>query len=156
MGSSIGSITSIVGTTVTSTNTGPSTTERTAKSIVWPNGGVDQTAELASLRTAISSGNTIFANDLNRIGTLINNMNGHYHIYDDVRQIATFGNTGDRATYLVDKNTNSIDSVTSAPTNTAAETSITASRHNELKDAINNLRSHSHGIFDNVGGTIGT
>jgi hypothetical protein len=137
-------------------NTGPATTERTAKSIAWPTGGVDQAAELTSLRTAISSGNTIFANDLNRIGTLINNMNGHYHTYDDVRQIATFGNAGDRATYILDKNTNSIDSVTAAPTNTVADTSITASRHNELKDAINNLRSHSHGIFDNVGSVLGS
>lgn len=129
-------------------------TERTAKALVWTNSG-SQAGEIASLRTAISTGNTIFANDLNRIGTLINNMNGHYHTYDDVRQTASFGNTGDRSTYIVDKNTNSIDSVTSAPTNTAANTSITASRHNELKDAINNLRSHYHGIFDNVGGEIG-
>ena len=160
MGASIGSIAggalAAVGTVATSTNTGPATTERTAKSITWSTGGVDQTAELTSLRTAISSGNTIFANDLNRIGTLINNMNGHYHTYDDVRQIATYGNTGDRATYILDKNTNSIDSVTAAPTNTVADTSITASRHNELKDAINNLRSHSHGIFDNVGSVIGS
>jgi hypothetical protein len=156
MGGAIGSIAGVVSTTVTSTNTGPATTERTAKSITWPTGGVDQAAEFTSLRTAVAAGNTIFANDLNRIGTLINNMNGHYHTYDDVRQIATYGNTGDRATYILDKNTNSIDSVTAAPTNTVADTSITASRHNELKDAINNLRSHSHGIFDNVGSVIGS
>ena len=73
-------------------------TERTANSITFTNSG-SQAAEIASLRTAITAGNSIFANDLNRIGTLINNMNGHYHNYDDAKQLATFGNNGDRANY---------------------------------------------------------
>lgn len=123
--------------------------ERTVKALVWTNSG-SQAAELSSLRTAISGGNTIFANDLNRIGTLINNMNGHYHTYDDAYQLATFGNTGDRTNYYEDKNTNNIDSILSAPTNTAANTSITAARHNELRDSINTLRQHFHGIDDRV------
>jgi hypothetical protein len=121
--------------------------ERTAKSISWP-ANTDQAAELASLRTAIQSGNTIFANDLNRVATLINNMNGHYHTYDDAYQLATYGNTGDRTNYTESKNTATPDSITSAPTNTAANTTITAARHNELKDAINNIRQHYHEIND--------
>jgi hypothetical protein len=126
------------------------TTERTAKALVWTNSG-SQAAEIASLRGSISSGEVVRATDLNRIGTLINNMNGHYHTYDDAWQLATFGNTGDRNNYIGDKNTNSIDSTTSAPTNTAADASITATRHNELRDSINNLRSHFHGIDDRTG-----
>jgi hypothetical protein len=120
-------------------------TERTAKALSWPG---SQAEEIVSLRNAVSAGNTIFANDLNRIATLINNMNGHVHTYDDAYQLATFGNTGDRGNYYVDKNTNSIDATTSAPTNTASNTTITASRHNELRAAINELRVHSHGIDD--------
>ncbi len=124
------------------------TTERTAKAINWTNSG-SQAGEIASLRAAIASGQTIYANDLNRIGTLINNMNGHYHTYDDYWQIPTFGNNGDRTTYgPEDKNTNSIDAVITAPTNTASDTTITASRHNELKDSINVLAYHFHGIDD--------
>jgi hypothetical protein len=126
------------------------TTERTAKALNWTNSG-SQSAEIASLRTAVAAGNTIFANDLNRIATLINNMNGHVHTYDDAYQLATFGNTGDRNNYYEDKNTNSIDASVSAPTNTASDTTITASRHNELKDAINQLAYHSHGINDRTG-----
>jgi hypothetical protein len=122
-------------------------TERTAKAINWTNSG-SQAAEIASLRGAVSAGNTIFANDLNRIATLINNMNGHVHTYDDAYQLATFGNTGDRNNYYVDKNTNNIDASTSAPTNTASDTTITAARHNELRAAINQLRVHFHGIDD--------
>jgi hypothetical protein len=135
-------VTAAVATVVSATRT-----ERTAQLITWPAGN-DQAAELASLRTAIQSGNTIFANDLNRIGTLINNMNGHYHTYDDAYQLATFGNTGDRTNYIESKNTGGPDATATAPTNTAADTSITASRHNELKDSINQLRYHNHSIDD--------
>jgi hypothetical protein len=123
------------------------TTERTAKALTYTGSG-SQAAEIASLRTAISSGNTIFANDLNRIGTLINNMNGHYHTYDDAYQLVTYGNTGDRNNYYEDKNTSVPDQVFAAPTDTAANTTITASRHNELKDSINAVRQHYHEIND--------
>jgi anti-sigma28 factor (negative regulator of flagellin synthesis) len=125
------------------------TTERTANSITFTSSG-SQAAEIASLRTAITAGNTIFANDLNRVATLINNMNGHYHNYDDAKQLATYGNTGDRTNYVVSINTGVSQDTTSAPTNTAADTQITASRHNELKDAINNIRNHNHEIGDST------
>ena len=151
MGASAGLINGIaaavVGTVATSTTTGPRSAERTAKLLSWPNSG-DAAQELASLRTAVAVGNTIFANDINRIATLINNMNGHVHTYDDAFQLATFGNTGDRNNYFENKNTNNIDAVTNAPTNTASDTTITASRHNELRAAINELRVHFHGIDD--------
>jgi hypothetical protein len=111
-------------------------------------GSVFSTAEIASIRASIASGQTIYANDLNRIATLINNMNGHYHTYTDDYQLATFGNTGDRTNYSEDKDTNGPDQILAAPTDTAADTSITASRHNELKDSINTLRSHYHEIND--------
>jgi hypothetical protein len=126
------------------------TTERTAKALVWTDSG-SQAGEIASLRGAISSGETIRATDLNRIGTLINNMNGHYHTYDDAYQLATFGNTGDRTDYYENKNTDGPDVTNAAPTNTAANTTINASTHNELKDAINQIRLHNHSIDDKTG-----
>ena len=46
------------------------TTERTAKALVYTNSG-SQAGEISSLRTAIASGSTIYANDLNRISTYI-------------------------------------------------------------------------------------
>ena len=138
----VGAVTAVVATAVSAT-----LVERTAKLISWP-AGTDQAAELTSLRTAIQSGNTIFANDLNRVGTLINNMNGHYHTYDDAYQLATYGNTGDRNNYYIDKTTGGPDATTTAPTDTAANTAITASRHNELRNAINELRYHNHSIDD--------
>jgi hypothetical protein len=122
------------------------TTERNAKALSWTNSD-SQASEITSLRSAVATGNTIFANHLNRIATLINNMNGHVHTYDDAYSLKTFGNTGSSSP-LEDKNTNNIDAVTSAPTNTASDTTITASRHNELRDALNQLRVHFHGIDD--------
>lgn len=150
MGISSGVLTAIANTVATATVTGANTTERTATRITWPTAGGDenQAAELTSLRTAIQSGNTIFANDLNRVARLINNMNGHYHTYEDAYQLATYGNNGDRTNYYVEKNTGGPDATITAPLDTAANTAITASRHNELKDAINQLRYHNHSIDD--------
>jgi hypothetical protein len=122
-------------------------TEKNATALTYTDSGT-QAAEIASLRTAISSGSTIFAYDLNRIGTLINNMNGHYHTYTDDYQLATYGNTGDRTNYSESKNTSSIDAITTAPTDTAAGTSITATRHNELRYSICRLYNHYHEIDD--------
>ncbi len=124
--------------------------ERNAKGLTWTN-SASQAGEIASLRTAINAGNTIFASDINRVATLINNMNGHYHTYDDAYQLATFGNTGDRGNYYEDKNTGAPDAVNSVTTDTAANSSITATRHNELATAINTLRSHYHEINDRTG-----
>ena len=123
------------------------TVERTHKALNWTNSG-SQAGEIASLRSAIQSGNVVYANDLNRIANLINNMNGHYHTYDDAYQLATYGNNGDRNNYYRDTNTNSIDASLTAPNTTASNTNITASRHNELRNAINELRVHYHGIDD--------
>jgi hypothetical protein len=75
-------------------------------------------------------------------------MNGHYHTYDDAYQLATYGNTGDRNNYYEDKNTTYADDRTTAPTDTASDTSITATRHNQLRDSINILRIHYHQIND--------
>lgn len=124
------------------------TTERAANLLTFT-GSESQAAEIASLRTAISSGSTIFANDLNRVATLINNMNGHYHTYDDAYSLKTYGTAGvGSSSPLETKNTSVPDQVFAAPTDTAANTTITASRHNELKDSINAVRQHYHEIND--------
>lgn len=125
-------------------------TEKNFGSLTFTDSGSLAT-EIATLRTNIQAGNNIVANDLNRIGTLINNLNGHYHTVQDDYQLATFGNNGDRGNYSETKNTASPDATIAAPTDTAANTTITASRHNELKDSINTLRNHYHTIDDRTG-----
>lgn len=104
--------------------------------------------ELASLRSAVTVGGVIYANDLNRIATLINNMNGHYHNYTDMYQTATYGNNGDRNTYTESKNTAGPDQTYPAPTDTAAGSAISASRHESLRTSLNILYNHYHAIND--------
>ena len=122
-------------------------TQRNFSQLTIPNGGPG--AEIISLRTSVVSGEVVRATDINRIATLINNMNGHYHgTTEDAYQLATFGNTGDRTNYYQTNYTNPPDSVNNVGTSTLADSSITATRHNELATAINNIRSHYHAIDD--------
>ena len=122
-------------------------TEKNFESLTFTNSGSLAT-EIATLRTNIQAGNNIVATDLNRIGTLINNLNGHYHTVQDAYQLATFGNNGDRGNYFETKNTSAPDAITSAPTDTASNTTITATRHNALATSVNELRAHYHTIND--------
>jgi hypothetical protein len=122
-------------------------TEKNFESLTFTDSGSLAT-EIATLRTNIQAGNNIVATDLNRIGTLINNLNGHYHTVQDAYQLATFGNNGDRGNYYETKNTSSPDAITSAPTDTASNTTITATRHNALATSVNELRTHYHTIDD--------
>jgi hypothetical protein len=124
------------------------TTERNSKGTFFT-GSAGIAGEIASLRGSVASDSLIYANDINRIATLINNLNGHYHSYDDAYQLPTYGNTGDRAEYwLYDKTTSAPDAVTTVGTSTAANTLIAATRHNELANSINTLKNHFHEIDD--------
>jgi hypothetical protein len=125
------------------------TTERNSKGTFFT-GSAGIAAEIASLRTSVASDSLIYASDINRIATLINNLNGHYHTYDDAYQLPTYGNTGDRNEYWVyDKSTSGpLEVVANAPVDTASNTTITAARHNALANALNDLRSHYHTIDD--------
>jgi hypothetical protein len=124
------------------------TTERNSKGTFFT-GSAGIAGEIASLRGSVASDSLIYANDINRIATLINNLNGHYHSYDDAYQLPTYGNTGDRSEYWIyDKTTSGPDYVVTVGTSTAANTLIAATRHNELANSINNLKQHFHTIDD--------
>jgi hypothetical protein len=124
------------------------TTERNSKGTFFT-GSAGLGGEIASLRGSVTSDSLIYASDINRIATLINNLNGHYHSYDDAYQLATYGNTGDRTDYyLYDVTTSAPDAVQTVGTSTAADTLIEATRHNELANAINELKQHFHTIDD--------
>ena len=116
-------------------------TQRTPKANNYPSN-----TPIASLRSQIVAGASIDATDINGLITLINGWIGHTHTYDDAYQLATFGNNGDRTNYYEDKTTNYtgfafVGTVASGNT-------ITAAKHNEMKDRCNSLRGHSHSIND--------
>lgn len=113
-----------------------------------------QAAQIVTLRLAMQTGLPVKASDINSLAGMINNMLGHYHSYDDTDQMATYGNNGDRTHYFSSKNTsagyNSTDllSDNTLALTTAANTTITAARHNELSTQVALLAAHFHTIDD--------
>ena len=116
-------------------------TERSPKSNSYPSNN-----PISGLRSQISSGATVDAVDINGLIDLINGWIGHTHTYDDAYQLATYGNNGDRNNYYEDKTTSNTNLSTIGQV--SAGSSITASKHNELKDRCNSLRGHAHTIDD--------
>jgi hypothetical protein len=111
------------------------------------------TTTIANLRTAIASGNTVTAAAINDLIGMINAWDNHTHTYTDYYQQATFGNNGDRTNYQESKTTDKHDEEGGGLlsfnifTVNAGDT-ITATKHNEMKNVANKLRSHYHVIND--------
>ena len=123
---------------------GTGTTERSPKA----NNSFGDNSPISGLRNNIQAGNTINSSDINSLIGLINGWLGHYHTYDDAYQLATYGNNGDRNNYYEDKSAASIGgSVTSI---TSGET-ISADKHNSMRDNVAALASHTHSINDRTG-----
>jgi len=123
-------------------------TARTQKANNYPSN-----AGIPGMRNQMAIGATIDATDINVLINLINGWIGHTHTYDDAYQLATYGvgygdnpGAGDRTNYYEDKGTTYTNF--SFIGQVSAGSTITAAKHNELKDRCNQLRGHSHGIND--------
>lgn len=116
-------------------------TERSPKTNNYPDNSV-----VSGLYANFVSGRTVYAADINLLIGMINAWIGHTHTYDDGYQLATFGNNGDRADYYEDKTTQN----SGLPTmnGVSAGDTVTAAKHNEMKDRCNFLRVHDHTIND--------
>ena len=119
-------------------------TQRNQDSISY-NG--DQTL-INRVRSNIQTGSVIDAEDINDIIDLMNAWDNHTHTYTDMYQTATFGNTGDRNTYTENKTTAQHDEASSNVGAISRGNTITASKHNEMKNVVNKLRVHFHNIND--------
>jgi hypothetical protein len=108
------------------------------------------TTTIANLRTAIASGNTVTAAAINDLIGMINSWDNHTHTYTDLYQTATFGNNGDRGTYSESKTTAKHDEDSSDVSTVSVGDTITAAKHNEMKNVANKLRSHYHVINDRI------
>lgn len=116
------------------------TTERSPKANSYPSNDI-----IGTLRANIASNNTITSSDINNLISLINNWLGHYHTYDDAYQLATYGNNGDRNNYYVDKSSSTIGGSIGG---ISSGDSISASKHNEMRNNVAALASHTHSIDD--------
>ena len=118
-----------------------SQTERSPKTNNYPNNNV-----ISGLYANFAPGRTVYASEINALINHINAWIGHTHVYSDAYQLATFGNNGDRTDYYEDKTTQNAGLSTIG--GVSAGGSITAAKHNEMKDRCNGLRRHDHTIND--------
>ena len=70
----------------------------------------------------------------------------HTHTVVDLINSKTFGNTGGSS-----ETTDTVDaaSLTATPTDPGTNSTVTASKHNEIRNAVNSLRGHVHNWEDN-------
>lgn len=106
---------------------------------------------ISTLRSKITSGAIVYQGDIQTLINLINNAIGHYHTYDDLYQIATYGNNGDRNTYIRDSSTGGYSNNPGALGGVSTTTTITAGKHNEMAGAMRAYGYHNHAIDDRTG-----
>ena len=105
----------------------------------------EQSGIRSSLRSRFVTNNTVLADDVNNLRTLLNAFQRHYHRYTDFDRIQTFGNNGSTGSRNVDT---SILGGYSDPGTVAAGNVITTSYINGHVNAANALRNHNHAIDD--------
>lgn len=108
---------------------------------------------ISLLRSKITTGSIIYGSDIQNLINMVNAALGHYHTYDDLYQIATYGNNGDRNTYTRDSNTYRLASSITGGTPSdiggiTTTSSITAAKHNEMAGGTRAYGNHFHSIDD--------
>lgn len=108
---------------------------------------------LTTLLTNINSGNLITATDINNLIQAYNTFIGHYHTIDDLYGIWNYGD-GLGTPYSSAGNYENSDpsgtlllsggSGASSVSGVAAGDSITATKHNEIRDVVVALNNHYH------------
>jgi hypothetical protein len=117
---------------------------------------------IAVLRAKMQPGQVIFKSDILLLITLIQQFGGHYHLYTDLVQQATFGNNGDRSTYEEARRTGSAVYETFPPDQPIEVSQVIINsisldgakieaRHtNASATQVRNARTHNHIIFDKI------
>jgi hypothetical protein len=105
----------------------------------------EQSSIRSSLRSRFAVNNTVLADDVNNLRTLMNAFQRHYHRYTDYDRIQTYGNNGSTGSRNVDT---SILTGYSDPGTVSAGDTISASYINGHVNAANTLRNHNHAIDD--------
>lgn len=132
------------------------TVSRSSVDQVYTNEG-SWTTVISQLRTYFSSGNIIYASHLSYLRDRMNEMIGHYHVFDlDAYQLATYGSgygdnpgAGDRNNYY--EYNDPTDAMYNIPTESAtysAGTTIPASDHNSLANRSRSMTNHEHLFSD--------
>lgn len=110
-------------------------------------GGISySTANIDSLLNSFDAGDIITRSAIQTLLDYYDDITDHNHTVVDLINNKTFGNTGSSSS-----TTDTVDaaSLNSVPTDPGTGSTVTASKHNEIRNAINSLRGHVHSWTDN-------
>ena len=110
-------------------------------------GGITYTtAQIDTLLASFDAGDIITKAAVDILLDYYNDITDHNHTVTDLINAKTFGNTGGGSS-----TTDTVDaaSLSATPTDPGTNSTITASKHNELRNAVNSLRGHVHNWEDN-------
>ena len=111
-------------------------------------GGITySTAQIDTLLTSFEAGDIITRAAVQTLLDYYADITDHNHTVVDLAASKTFGNTGGSASA-----TDTVDaaSLTATPTDPGVNSTITACKHNAIRNAVNSLRGHVHNWEDNA------
>jgi len=110
-------------------------------------GGITYTtAQIDTLLASFEAGDIITKAAVDILLDYYNDITDHNHTVVDSVNAKTFGNTGSGSS-----TTDTVDAavLNAVPADPGVSTTVTASKHNEIRNAVNSLRGHVHNWEDN-------
>lgn len=113
-------------------------------------GGISySTANIDSLLNSFDAGDIITKSAVDTLLDYYADIRDHNHVLNDVAVVDNFGNTAGNQSSSADE-TVAQASLTATPADPGANSTITASKHNAIRNAVNSLRGHVHSWTDNT------
>lgn len=106
-------------------------------------------SQLDDLLSNFESGKLIRRSDVQTLLDYYSDFTTHTHGLTDIYRLKTFGNTG--SSKSESDATGNPTNLSGVPGDPASGSLITASKHNEVRNAINSTRGHVHQWTDNNG-----
>jgi hypothetical protein len=107
------------------------------------------TEQIDTLLASFEAGDIITKAAVDAMLDYYADIHDHDHDVDDYATKDTFGNlAGDQTSVTTGENTQ-VASLNSIPVDPGTNSTITASKHNEIRNAVNSLRGHVHVWDDN-------
>jgi hypothetical protein len=105
--------------------------------------------QMNNLLAKFTTGQIIFASDVQTLLDYYSDFQTHTHAVVDTKVIDNFGNlAGDQSSADSDA-TGNPNGTNALPADPTAGITITAAKHNEIRNALNSLRAHTHTWDDN-------
>ena len=101
-------------------------------------------AQMNDLLAKFTTGQVIFAADIQTLLTYYSDFQTHDHAVTDTQVVDNFGNLAGDQSKSTDRTTSNPNGTLALPANPTAGTTFTAVKHNEIRNALNSLRGHTH------------